>query len=235
MDIRKRITDLLKAKGANMTQLAEHCGVSPQAVQQWIAKGRMPRPERLRQISSFFGITEAQLFQETSEDGRGYLVAVPTPTPEQTLRVEEPLNSYSVAQSKFREVPVIGKAMGGISERIWDDAGYPVGVSDEYAEIATQDPNAFIIPVEGGSMAPRYNPGEFALVEPNTEPEIEDDVLVRFRNDGTCLKRLLSRRGGFVRLGSYATSDVITCREDEIVWMYYVAHPIPVRKIKSRL
>jgi phage repressor protein C with HTH and peptisase S24 domain len=148
--------------------------------------------------------------------------------------LNQAIEKYAVAANKFREIPVIGKVMGGISERAWDDAGFPAGASDEYAEVASQDPNAFITPVEGNSMAPRYNPGEFALVEPNTEPEIEDDVMVRFKNDGTCLKRLLSRRGGFIRLGSYNTQDVITCRPEDIVWMYYVAHPVPSRKIKSR-
>lgn len=235
MDIRKRITELLEAKGANMSQLAAHCKVSPQAVQQWIAKGRMPRPERIRQIAEFFGVSEAELFSENLSPTKSYLVAIPgKKTPEPLGVAEPPSNAYAVSANKFREVPVVGKAQGGIPERIWDDAGYPAGVSDEYAEVATQDSNAFITPVEGYSMAPRYNPGEFALVEPNTQPEIEDDVLVRFRNDGTCLKRLLSTRGGFIRLGSYNTQDVITCRAEDINWMYYVAHPIPARKIKTR-
>jgi transcriptional regulator with XRE-family HTH domain len=62
MDIKERISELLLEQGKNMTQLASHCGVSPQAVQQWIGIGRMPRPERLRQIADFFGIETADLF-----------------------------------------------------------------------------------------------------------------------------------------------------------------------------
>ena len=83
-------------------------------------------------------------------------------------------------------------------------------------------------------MIPRFNPGEFALVEPGTEPELEDDVLVRLNTGETMIKRLLSRRQG-IRLGSYNDSEVFTFEKEAITWMYYIAHPVPARKIKTRL
>jgi phage repressor protein C with HTH and peptisase S24 domain len=141
---------------------------------------------------------------------------------------------YSVDKTRFRRVFVVGKAQGGMPERIWTDGDYPVGATDKYAEIATSDPHAFLTPIVGHSMAPRYNPGEFALVEPATEPELEDDVLVRLTTGETMLKRLLARRGG-IRLGSYNEPDVRTYQPEEITWMYYVAHPVPARKIKQRI
>lgn len=141
---------------------------------------------------------------------------------------------YSVDVSRFRRVFVIGMAQGGLPERVWTDGDYPVGATDKYAEIATRDPHAFLTPIVGHSMAPRYNAGEFALVEPATEPELEDDVLVRLASGETMLKRLLARRGG-IRLGSYNDPDVITFQPEEISWMYYVAHPVPARKIKNRI
>lgn len=135
----------------------------------------------------------------------------------------------------FRKVPVIGKGMGGIpNDRTWTDGDFPPGGSDKYALIATGDENAFIARVEEGSMAPRYQPGEYFLVEPNTVPEPGEDVLVRFRNEGTSLKRLLYRRDGFITLGSYSTTETKLVEESEIMWMYYVAHPVPVRNIKNR-
>ncbi|MCA8264829.1 MULTISPECIES: XRE family transcriptional regulator [Burkholderia cepacia complex] len=144
------------------------------------------------------------------------------------------LLQYPVNTENFRSVFVVGRAQGGLPERIWTDGDYPVGATDEYAEIATSDPHAFLAPVVGGSMAPRFNPGEFALVEPGTDPEIEDDVLVRLATGETMLKRLLSRRGG-IRLGSYAEQATYTYQPEEITWMYYVAHPVPARKIKQRM
>ncbi len=145
------------------------------------------------------------------------------------------LLKYPINTKNFRCVFVVGRAQGGLPERIWTDGDYPVGVTDEYAEIATADPHAFLSPVVGTSMAPRFNPGEFALVEPSTDPEIEDDVLVRLASGETMLKRLLSRRDGLIRLGSYSEHATYTYRPEEIAWMYYVAHQVPARKIKVRM
>lgn len=142
--------------------------------------------------------------------------------------------TYPADAMKFRRVYVVGKAQGGLPDRIWTDGDYPVGATDQYAEIASADPQAFLVPVVGTSMVPRFNPGEFALVEPGTEPELEDDVLVRLASGETMIKRLLSRRHG-VRLGSYNDPAVLTYERDQISWMYYIAHPVPARKIKARL
>lgn len=145
-----------------------------------------------------------------------------------------PSNAISYGTTKIREVFVVGKGNGGLMpERIWTDGDYPVGATDECGEVATADPQAFLIGVEGVSMVPRYNPGEFALVEPGTEPDIEDDVLVRLSTGQTMLKRLLSRRGGW-RFGSYNDQTVLHYSAGEVTWVYYVAHPVPRRKIKSR-
>lgn len=145
-----------------------------------------------------------------------------------------PADALPYNTTKVREVPVVGKGSGGaMPARIWTDGDYPVGKTGECADIATNDPHAFLVGVDGPSMIPRFNPGEFALVEPGTEPELEDDVLVRLASGETMIKRLLSRRGGW-RFGSYNTPEVLHYTAEEVTWVYYVAHPVPRRKIKSR-
>lgn len=144
------------------------------------------------------------------------------------------LLTYPADTTKARFIFVIGRAQGGLPDRIWTDGDYPVGATDQYAEVASPDPQAFLVPVVGTSMVPRFNPGEFALVEPATEPEIEDDVLVRLTSGETMIKRLLSRRQG-IRLGSYNDPEVLTYAPEDITWMYYIAHNVPARKIKTRL
>lgn len=130
--------------------------------------------------------------------------------------------------------PVVGKSMGGLPERIFTDEGRGIESYDEYAEIFTNDPQRFIVRVEGNSMYPKYTHGAYALVEPNTEPEIEDDVLIRTQSHGVMLKRLLSKRDGIV-LGSYNEKEIYTIEQKDIYWMYYVAYPVPSKKIKNRM
>lgn len=133
-----------------------------------------------------------------------------------------------------RPVPVIGNGQGGLPERVWDDQGYPVGASEDYAEVATGDERAFIVRVRGDSMSPKYEPGEYALVEPGTVPDVGDDVLVRLNTGETMIKRLDRRGGGGIRLASYNNNDRLFFRDEEITWLYWVPHPVPTKKIKSR-
>ncbi|WP_175017140.1 S24 family peptidase [Burkholderia aenigmatica] len=210
-----------------LADLAKALNQSEQVINNWAYRGNGVSKQGRLLAQKLLGISATWI-----EDGTG---------PEMAAAIGDnsdmrppSLLKYPVSTKNFRFVYVIGRAQGGLPERIWTDGDYPVGATDEYAEIASSDPHAFLAPVVGGSMAPRFNPGEFALVEPGTEPEIEDDVLVRLATGETMLKRLLSRRGG-IRLGSYAELTTYTYQPDEISWMYYVAHPVPARKIKIRM
>lgn len=147
---------------------------------------------------------------------------------------ERPAGALAFSDGKVRDVYVVGKGSGGLMpDRIWSDSDFPVGATDECAPIATDDKHAFLTEVDGPSMVPRYNPGEFALVEPGTEPDLEDDVLVRLATGHTMIKRLLSRRAGW-RFGSYNNTEVLFYKPEEVSWVYYIAHPVPRRKIKAR-
>jgi phage repressor protein C with HTH and peptisase S24 domain len=146
-----------------------------------------------------------------------------------------PDEASSVPHEKFKYVWVVGKGSGGLlPDRLWTDGDHPVGITSEYAEVVSQDPHAFIVEVVGTSMVPRFNPGEFALIEPDTEPDLEDDVLVRLVTGQTMLKRLLSRRTGW-RLGSYNNTEILHFTPEEVSWVYYAAYPVPARKIKNRV
>ncbi|WP_171518235.1 helix-turn-helix transcriptional regulator [Cupriavidus necator] len=157
------------------------------------------------------------------------------PSETSTYNVQRlPTTSIPVGSAPARPVYVVGRANGGLPERIWTDGGYLVGATEEYAVLATDDPYAFLTPVIGTSMAPVYNPGDFAFVEPGTEVDLGDDVLVRLATGETMLKRLLVRRGEGVQLGSYGEPGTLFFKPEEITWIYYVAHPVRRKKIKSR-
>lgn len=61
-DMPKRIADLLLDKnGGNQSELARHVGVSPQAVQQWIAGETSPRGKNLIKVAEFLGVSPSEL------------------------------------------------------------------------------------------------------------------------------------------------------------------------------
>lgn len=144
------------------------------------------------------------------------------------------LESFYANNDKLHQVPVVGKSMGGLPDRIFTDEGRPINGHDDYAEIFSSDPASFLVRVDGNSMWPKYAQGDYALVEPGTDPEIEDDVLLRTVNGEVMLKRLISRRGGYI-FGSYNETQTYNFDFSEIVWMYYVAYPVPSKKIKTRI
>jgi transcriptional regulator with XRE-family HTH domain len=239
MDIHQRIKALRKQRGLTQTVLGEMVGVTYQAVQQWEKAKSAPDRRLLEAVANALNTTpEYLLFGASNEPGGGENTdrgASGEAGSESTTKVL-PLG-YSVNSKNFRRVCVVGRGQGGLPERIWTDGDYPVGATDEFAEIATSDPHAFLTPVVGLSMVPRFNPGEFAFVEPGTDPEPGDDVLVRLTTGETLIKKLNSKRGGILELYSYNEREqgVLFYKPEEISWMYYIAHPVPARKIKTRM
>lgn len=239
-----RIKAVLEEPDVRPHAVAKAAGVEPEIVSQWLSgEIKTIGLDQAVGIQEAFGYNAVWLVM-----GKGIPRAAvfddprPRPIPAKGAKprkkAAEPTTptplTYQADVAKYREIPVVGRAQGGLPDRIWTDGDYPVGATQQYAEVASADPLAFLTPVVGLSMIPRYNPGEFALVEPGTEPELEDDVLVRLNTGETMIKRLLSRRQG-IRLGSYNDPEVFTFEPEAVTWMYYVAHPVPARKIKTRL
>lgn len=222
MNYGTRLKQALAATGKSRKQLGEAMGITVQAIGDVInAKSNAFTAENHARAAAFIGVNP---FWLATGDGEMFSLTSP----------DTPSNALPFNDKKVKEVPVVGKGSGGVMpERLWTDGDYPVGVTGECSDIATSDPHAFLVAVEGPSMIPRYNPGEFALVEPGTAPEVEDDVLVRLATGHTMLKQLRSRRGGWL-FGSYNNQEVLHYTTEEVTWVYYVAHPVPRRKIKSR-
>lgn len=144
-----------------------------------------------------------------------------------------PETRIPVGEAPARRVYVVGRANGGLPERIWTDGGYLVGATEEFAIQSTDDPLAFLTPVVGTSMSPVYNPGDYAFVEPSTQVDAGDEVLVRLTTGETMLKLLRSSHNG-IQLASYNEPEVFFFKPEDISWMYYVAHPVRRKKIKTR-
>jgi len=145
-----------------------------------------------------------------------------------------PTERYDVDQEKINETPVVGKSMGGLPDRLFTDEGRPINGHDEYADLYSSDVGAFVVRIDGSSMLNKYEPGGFALVEPNTDIDVGDDVLIKTTISGVMLKKLISRKGG-VTLSSYNETTEYIFQPAQIIWMYYVAYPVPAKKIKQRI
>lgn len=190
-------------------------------VWQYLNARRALNLDALLKFSRGLGVNPAQISQE---------IAKRLTLPED----KSALPGYQTVTKQKHHIPVVGKGMGGLPDRMFTDEGRPINGHDEYAELFSPDPAAFIIRVDGNSMWPKYIKHGYALVEPGIEPEIEDDVLLKTTTGEVMLKRLLSRRNGYL-LGSYNDTTTYSYDKTEIVWMYYVAYPVPAKKIKSRI
>lgn len=219
MALKDRIQELVNA-GYKKSELAQAAGKTAAAVTHWL-NGETQEIKS----SSAIGLQSLTGFSAVwISSGKG----------PKKMAANDP-ERFAIDPEKYRLAWVVGRGSGGyLPETLWMDGDYPVGAEQDYAEVASADPQAFLIEVIGTSMIPRYNPGEFALVEPGTDPDLEDDVLVRLKSGQTMIKRLLSRRGGY-RFGSYNEPEAMHFAIEDVTWVYYVAHPVPARKIKTRV
>jgi phage repressor protein C with HTH and peptisase S24 domain len=215
-----RINTVRLELGLTKSDVWKGAGLSSGAYSHWMNGGTL-KGENLIKVANILNVNPIWL-----ETGKG---------PREPLSQLQNLPGYApVNIDKLATVPVVGKGMGGLPDRIFTDEGRTVEGYDEYAEVFSTDPHAFVVRVDGNSMYPKYVQGDYALVEPGTDPELEDDVLIKLESGEVMLKRLMSRRGG-IHLASYNDQQTLTYLQEAIVWMYYVAHPIPARRIKSRL
>lgn len=150
------------------------------------------------------------------------------------ISIDMPENSYVVDYTKMANTPVYGKSMGGLPDRLFTDEGRLSNGHDEYGDVYSADEDAFITRVDGNSMYPKYVKGGYALVEPNTAPELEDDVIFKLKSGQVMLKKLISKRNGW-HFASYNDPEIHTFEESEFIWIYYVAYPVPQKKIRSRM
>lgn len=218
--LKERLEEAIKETKITKTAIWKACGLSSGAVSQWFSGATQKiEGENLLNAARVLGVSPEWL-----ATGRGKM---------KPSGGELPSNSFFV-ERKISEVPVYGKGMGGLPDRLFTDEGRLENGHEDYGEVYSSDVNAFITKVEGNSMIPKYHHGGYALVEPNTEPELEDDVLIKLTTGQVMLKRLISRRGGVV-LASYSDQVIYTFTLDQITWMYYVAYPVPARKIKQRV
>lgn len=233
MDLKDRIREAFASTGLTQTAFGLKIGVSKGAVSQWLSGANQDlRAANAQAIEQLTGYRAGWLIS-----GEGPKFEAPSSNGIASIHGDDeaPAPGTPIPSSSLRRIWVVGKGSAGrLPERIWEDAAYPVGASDMFADLGSSDPDAFLSEVTGQSMYPKYENRNFALIEPGTTIDVEDCVLVRLLDGQTMLKRLLSRRNGSITLGSYNDPHILHYDDEDISWMYYAAHEVPRKKIKTR-
>lgn len=102
-----RIAQALDLKnGGNQSELARYVGVSPQAVQKWIAGDSEPKGKNLRKVAEFVGVAEAILkFGAATGAAAAHIAPIPQ-APAQESGVEDLIEIavlYQAATEKGRQ------------------------------------------------------------------------------------------------------------------------------------
>ena len=157
------------------------------------------------------------------------------------------------APSPSKPVPLVGSAVGGTAEGI-----------DEHVELTelflgevldylarpvslAKDEAAYAVTIVGDSMAPRYEPGERAMVSPRSTVGIGDDVIVQLRSAAlvgeagaankdsdqladrvtmVLIKRLVKRTPAFVELRQFNPDMTFKVETARIAAIHRVLRPL---------
>lgn len=208
--LRRNLAYLIAKHGINPTALAKATGVQQPTIHR-ILKGESddPRTATVQPLADYFGVSVDFL---RTADAESFDYGKPPEPPE----VEA-----APSLRRFKNVPIVGTVEGGPD-------GHPVGHGDGLIEYPAKDQNTYALRVRGESMRPRIKSGEFIVVEPNTEPNPGDDVVVICHDGRKMVKELLYTRDGEVTLGSINNGfKPISLQLQDIQAIHYVAAIVP--------
>lgn len=162
---------LRRTKKISQVALAEHLGITQQAVGKWETGRSQPDPQTLRSLADYFDVTTDYLLGRA---GRATVMG------------------YAAAGE--HPIPVVGTVRAGFGAlALEEDCGV------EYARV--KDPeNYFYLIVRGNSMEPRIQDGDLALVHRQTALEDGDLGVIVFGDDGEGTLKKFMRRGNTVIL-----------------------------------
>lgn len=222
-----RIQSYLEAKnGGNQSEMARFIGVSPQAVQKWIAGQAEPRGKNLVMAAEFLGVTPAEL-KFGVRDGRAAMGGKAGKSAVVVDVGDSDVEDGPAIIGTPRMIPVAGRVQAGVDGLLHVD-DYPLESPEGYMFWYTSCIEAYALRVRGESMSPRYLPGEFVGVDPCAEVLPSDEVIVQLKDDRRMIKRLLWIRDDqacFESVNKDHPNIIIDC--NEIRAMHLVLGHIP--------
>jgi SOS-response transcriptional repressor LexA len=143
--------------------VAEHFGISSQAISQWEADRTRPDSQRLAALARLFAVR------------LDWLLAGEGPMADGTEGAGSPRESGT-------PVPVIDRVQAGDWTEVHDP--YAAGGGEDYLLTDLPvSPNTFALVVEGTSMAPDFQPGDKVIIDPALAPRPGDLVVAKRDKD----------------------------------------------------
>ncbi len=159
----QRLEQARERTGMKQKAVAEHFGISSQAVSQWEAGRTRPNGQRLAALARLFGLRLDWLLEglgpmSGEDEGEGSPQARGTP------------------------VPVIDRVQAGGWTEISDP--YAIGGGEEFLTTDLPvSPHTFALVLEGLSMAPDFSPGDKVIIDPATAPRPGEFVVAKREKD----------------------------------------------------
>lgn len=180
MSLADRLTLAMRIKNISQATLGEGIGVSQTTI--WkLMNGKTSSNRKLYEIADYLNINLNWL---VSGDGE-------MENSQQKNEIEY------VGNIKEGSIKVKGAAIMGTNDVFQMDEGF-----NGRLKFHSDDPNAFALKVQGDSMFPRINSGEFVVIEPNIIPRSGDEVLVRTKDGRNMIKKLEFHRDYVYRFTS---------------------------------
>jgi SOS-response transcriptional repressor LexA len=143
--------------------VAEHFGISSQAISQWEAERTRPDSRRLASLARLFHIRLEWLL-----DKSGPMVSEGSPP--------------SAEVRHTTRVPVIDRFQAGDWTEVEDP--FSLGSADEFLQTdLAASSSTFALVIEGRSMEPDFLPGDKVIIDPMVPPRPGDYVVAKRDND----------------------------------------------------
>lgn len=159
----QRLTHARERAGMKQKEVAEHFGISSQAISQWEADRTRPDSQRLAGLARLFAVRLEWLIAGSGPVTPG------APGPR-------------ASGEGGTLVPVIDRVQAGDWTEVYDP--FSAGGGEDYLLTDREvSPQTFALVIEGDSMAPEFQPGDKVIIDPAVRPRPGEFVVAKRDQD----------------------------------------------------